>query len=259
MIEPTRLLSIPGFSDPFSSLSHLAGAAIFAWLSVDLLRRGRGNRGSLISLALFATACVLMLSVSGAYHSLQTGSASREVLQRLDHATIFVLIAASFTPVHAILFRGPWQWGMLAGIWALACAGIALKILYFSEIPERVWLGIYLGLGWLGVLSWTTLWRRHGFPFVRVALWGGLAYTLGALADFLRWPVLVPQVLGPHEVFHLAVLAGIAFHWGFIHSIAAGGSAQAGKGLREGAMRAIGSRAPSVAYRPSGISSTIKS
>jgi channel protein (hemolysin III family) len=222
--EPMRLLPIPGFNDPFSSLSHLAGAAIFAWLSVDLLRRGRGNRGRLISLAVFATACVLMLTVSGIYHSLQTGSAPREVLQRLDHATIFVLIAASFTPVHVILFRGPWQWGMLTGIWILAIAGLALNTLYFGEIPERVWLGVYLGLGWLGLLSWAALWRRHGFHFVRVALWGGLAYTLGALADFLRWPVLVPQVFGPHEAFHLAVLAGIAFHWSFIHRIAVGTS-----------------------------------
>lgn len=236
MFEPMRLLSIPGFNDPFSALSHLAGAVIFAWLSVYLLRRGRGNRGNLTSLAVFATACVVMLSVSGIYHSLQTGGASREVLRRLDHATIFVLIAASFTPVHAILFRGLWQWGMLAGIWTLALTGLALKMLYFSEIPERLWLGVYLGLGWLGVLSWTTLWRRHGFAFVRVALWGGLAYTLGALADFLRWPMLVPQVVGPHEVFHIAVLAGIAFHWKFIHGFAAGRGAHAGKGVHERAV-----------------------
>jgi channel protein (hemolysin III family) len=122
--------------------------------------------------------------------------------------------------VHVYLFRGPWRWGMLAGIWTLALAGAAMKMLYFSEIPE--WLGLlfYLGLGWLGLVSWTMLLRRHGFQAVRVALWGALAYTSGALVDFLRWPELVPQVIGAHELFHLAVLAGIALHWTFIYGFA---------------------------------------
>jgi predicted membrane channel-forming protein YqfA (hemolysin III family) len=56
--------------------------------------------------------------------------------------------------------------------------------------------------------------------FVLPLVWGALAYTIGALVDFLSWPVLVAGVVGPHEIFHLAVIAGIAFHWAFIHRIA---------------------------------------
>jgi predicted membrane channel-forming protein YqfA (hemolysin III family) len=58
--------------------------------------------------------------------------------------------------------------------------------------------------------------------FIQPLVWGALAYTLGGLADFLGWPVLVAGVIGPHEVLHLAVLTGIAFHWAFIRSIASG-------------------------------------
>ena len=92
MPDAGRILSILGFSDPVSSLSHLAGALVFAWLSVVLLRRGRGDRVRMISLCVFAFSCVLLLSLSGVYHLLSPGTAVREVLKRLDHAAIFVQI-----------------------------------------------------------------------------------------------------------------------------------------------------------------------
>lgn len=226
MFEPDRLLALSGIGDPFSSLTHLAGAAVFALLGVRLVRDGHGalRRGSL---AVFAASGVAMLSVSGTYHLLQPGTA-RDLMQRLDHAAVFLLIAGSFTPVHVHLFRGLWRWGMLAGIWTLALAGVSMKMLYFSEIPE--WLGLlfYLGLGWLGLASWTMLLRRHGFRAVSLALWGALAYTAGALADFLRWPELAPPVIGAHELFHVAVLAGISCHWKFIRGFAADWRREAG-------------------------------
>ena len=223
MPEAGRAVSIAGFSDPVSSLTHLAGAVVFAVLSVVLLGRGRGDRGRMISLSVFAFSCVLLLSLSGVYHLLSPGTAGREVLKRLDHAAIFLLIAGSFTPVHVILFRGAWRWGMLAGIWGAALAGLILKTVYFATMPE--WLGMlmYLGLGWLGLISAVALSRRYGWRLLRPVLWAALAYTAGALSEFLRWPVLLAGIVGPHEIFHLAVLAGISCHWAFILDIASGG------------------------------------
>lgn len=221
MAEPGPLLSIPGFSDPFSSLTHLAGAAIFAYLSFSLIARGRGNGWRVVSLVIFAFSCVLLLSLSGVYHLLAPGTPARSVLVRLDHAAIFVLIAGSFTPVHAILLRNRWQQALLIGIWAAAIAGLTLKTVFFNSMPPWVGLSMYLGLGWLGTISTIAIARRRGLRFVLPLLWGAFAYTLGALADQLHWPVLVPEVIGPHELFHVAVLAGIAFHWSFIAAIAA--------------------------------------
>jgi channel protein (hemolysin III family) len=223
MLEADRVLSIVGVSDPVSSLSHLGGAVVFAVLSIVLLRRGRGARGRMIALSVFAFSCVLLLSLSGVYHLLAPGTAGREVLKRLDHAAIFLLIAGSFTPVHIILFRGFWRWGMLAGIWGAAIAGLVLKTVFFSTMPEWLGLAMYLALGWLGVISALALARRHGFRFIQPVLWGALSYTAGALIEFLRWPVLLAGIVGPHEIFHLAVLAGISCHWAFILGIASGG------------------------------------
>jgi channel protein (hemolysin III family) len=215
-MDATRMLAVAGFSDPVSSISHLVGAVVFAFLAAPLLRRGGGDRLRMISLSVFSVSCVLLLGLSGVYHLLSPDTAGRAVLKQLDHAAIFVLIAGSFTPVHVILFRGVWRWGTLAAIWCAAIAGVVVKTVYFDVMPEWLGLTMYLGLGWIGVFSAAALARRHGWRFIRPVLWGALAYTVGALAEFLRWPQLLSGILGPHEIFHLAVLAGISFHWKFI-------------------------------------------
>jgi channel protein (hemolysin III family) len=143
-------------------------------------------------------------------------------MQRLDHGAIFVLIAGTFTPLHGLLFRGAWRWGALLGIWAAAACGVTLKAVFFEDVAEWLGLSLYLGMGWLGVISGGELWRRHGGAYVRPLLGGGVAYTAGGLLEFLRWPVLVPGVVGPHELFHLLVLLGAALHWVFVYRFACG-------------------------------------
>lgn len=216
------MLPYAGFSEPVSSISHLGGAAVFAFLAAALLRRAGGDRARMTSLSVFAASCVLLLALSGAYHLLSPDTVGRAVLKRLDHAAIFMLIAGSFTPVHTILFRGISRWGALAAIWGAALAGVILKTVYFDAVPESLGLAMYLALGWIGVMSAAALARRYGWRPLQPVLWGALAYTAGAVAEFLRWPVLFAGIVGPHEVFHLAVLAGIACHWAFILGIAAG-------------------------------------
>ena len=227
MIRPpsSTLLSIPGFSDPVSSLTHLAGAVVFAILGFFLIRRGRGKWRRVVSLSVFVVSCVLLLSLSGTYHLLSPDTTGREVLQRLDHGAIFVLIAGSFTPIHVILFHGPWYRDLLVWIWVLAIAGLTVTIAYFNSMPEWLALAMYLGLGWLGVISTVSIARRFGWRVILLLVWGALAYTIGALADFLLWPTLIEGVVHPHELFHFAVLAGIACHWAFIRRIADGRNA----------------------------------
>jgi channel protein (hemolysin III family) len=216
------IVSIPGFANPVSSLSHLIGAGVFLLLAFFLIRRGRGDGLRMFSLAVFGFGAVFLLSISGVYHLLDPNGAPRHVLQVLDHAAIFVLIAATFTPVHVILFRGFGRWGMLLLIWTIAAVAISLKSLYFYSMPDWMGTALYLGMGWLGLVSGIALSRRFSLAFVSPMLWGGIAYSVGAVLDTLRWPVLVPGVIQWHEVFHVAVLIGLTFHWAFIYSIADG-------------------------------------
>lgn len=137
-------------------------------------------------------------------------------MQRLDHAAIFVLIAGTFTPIHAIRFRGVRRWGMLALVWMLAAAGVTLKSIYFDRVPQMLGLGMYIGMGWIGLASMILLARRFGARMAAPLALGGLVYTAGAVVDGVGAPVLIPGVFGSHELFHVAVLAGLSLHWWFV-------------------------------------------
>ena len=213
---------MPGFRDPVSAASHYAGAAVFAVLGVRLLRRARGDGARLVFLGVYAGSCVLLMLTSAAYHSVAAGGAAQRVLLRLDHGAIFVLIAGTFTPAHGLLFRGPWRWVPLALVWAAALAGVTLKTAYFHAAPEWLSLTFYLALGWFGAVSGCVLWARYGFRFTLPLLLGGVAYSVGAVADFARWPNPVPRLVHAHELFHLAVIAGASFHWAFVRQFAGG-------------------------------------
>lgn len=216
-------IPIPGFHDPFSSLSHLIGAGICAVLAVPLLRRGWGDPLRVAALAVYAFSCVFLLSMSGVYHLLPKGETARdEVLARLDHGAIFVLIAGTFTPIHVIAFHGRGRWLPLVVLWSMAATAIPLKMVYFEEFPESLGLAIYLGMGWLGAGTGAVLWLRYGAAFMRPMVWGGIAYTVGAVLEFLKWPEVIPGVIGPHELFHVAVLFGVGFFWWFVWRIAPG-------------------------------------
>ncbi len=222
VVITSDLYTLPGFHEPFSSMSHLLGAVIFAFLGYGLLVRGRGDRTRLIYLGTYAFACVLLLTLSGVYHMMTRGGLARTVLGRLDHSAIFVLIAGTFTPAHGLLFHGWMRWGPLVGIWAVAVCGICLKSIFLEDVAEWFGTTLYLAMGWFGVFSGTVLARRYGFAFVAPMLWGGIAYSVGAVMDILDWFVIVPGVVHAHEIFHVAVLIGAFLQWRWVWKFADG-------------------------------------
>ncbi|MCA9260916.1 MAG: hemolysin III family protein [Planctomycetales bacterium] len=215
-------LCLAQFADPFSSLSHLIGAGMFTAFTPSLLSRARGDSGRLWSVGMFCVATVALLGISGFYHSLDRSGSGRWVFARIDHAAIFIFIACTFTPVHVILFRGVERWGVLAFVWTFGIVALALKIAFFSQLPKPVGLALYLAMGWIGLLTGVLLWRRHGYHFVQPMLWGGIAYSTGALLDAFHWPIVQAGAIEGHEVFHVAVLLGLALHWSFVYAIADG-------------------------------------
>lgn len=217
-----ELYHLPGLYEPFSAVSHLVGAGLFVLLGVLLLRRGRGDARRTAYLGVYAAACVLLFSMSALFHMTVEGGTAHRIAERLDHAAIFVLIAASFTPGLGLLFDGPARRWPLALLWGAALAGVAVKTVYFESVPRWLGLALYLGLGWVGALPTIALWRRYGFGFVAPLIWGGVAYSVGGAMNLAGWPKPVPGVIHAHEVFHLTVIAGALFHWRFIWSFADG-------------------------------------
>ncbi|MDY6978407.1 MAG: hemolysin III family protein [Pseudomonadota bacterium] len=214
------IIPIAGFSEPFSSLTHLLAAGVFFVLGILLMIRGRGHAGRVAALGIFSFSIVFLLAMSGVYHLLEPAGTARAVLQRLDHAGIFFLIAGTFTPIHGLLFTRSLRWGILLFIWVVAITGITLKSIFFKEMAEWLGLTLYLGLGWVGALTGVLLYRRFHFQFIKYLLLGALAYTIGAVFEYLRTPVLIEGVIGPHELFHIFVLLGISFHFAFVFQFA---------------------------------------
>ncbi|MDX1810858.1 MAG: hemolysin III family protein, partial [Gammaproteobacteria bacterium] len=210
-------LPIPGFSDPFSSISHLLTAAVALVGFYFLFRKGRANASRVFALAVYTFSLVFLFSMSGVYHLLDPLYLPHLVFQRLDHAAIWILIAGTFTPLHMILFRGSWRWGVLFLVWTIAITGLTLEAVFFEDVPAWLSLSFYLGLGWIGVLTSWHFRRTFGDASIRYLWMGGLFYSVGGLLDFMKWPVIIPGVLGPHELFHIFVIIGAAYHWWFVY------------------------------------------
>jgi hypothetical protein len=123
------------------------------------------------------------------------------------------MIAATFTPIHRLLFHGFARWGVLLIVWVCAIVGIAIKTVYFNSIPN--WLGVtaYCALGSVGVWSYMRIRARFGTWLERPFFWAGMFYIAGALLEGTQVVVLIPGVIGPHELMHIAVLIGLTLQW----------------------------------------------
>ncbi len=217
--------SISGFADPMSSLSHLVGLVAFFLLSFFLIGSAMGQRaprGAVAFTTQFVVAVLLLLSMSFVYHMQGVGTTARSVMLRLDVAAIFVLIASTFTAIHGLVFSGWHRWGMIALLWSITVTGISLRTVFFESIHPIIGDGIFLLMGWLGLFSTWMLWRLYRWRAVKPVMAGGLCYTVGAIINSVGKIIVVDRVWGPHETFHLLVLAGIGCHWVFIWNLADG-------------------------------------
>lgn len=192
---------------------------MFGVLGIALIQRGRGDPLRVTALVIYVAGVVVTLTASGLLHMATRETDLRGFMLRADHASIFFLIAATYTPIHSIEFSGWMRWGVLAGIWSAAITGMILKIGFIDVLPEWISLTLYLALGWLGLFTAYALHRVVGLKPLLPIIVGALAYTAGALIDFTQTAELLPGVVRSHEVFHLFVLIGVAAHWLYIRRI----------------------------------------
>ena len=155
--------------------------------------------------------------MSGTFHLLPYHTTERDVLQVLDHAAIWLLIAGTFIPIHTLMFRGPKRWGVLLLVWMITIPGVIFTTIFFATMPEWLSLSFYLGLGWMGIITAYFVITHYGKHESRFLVYGGIAYTIGAVMEFARWPVLIPGIFEPHDIFHFFVILGAGLHWYFIY------------------------------------------
>ena len=168
--------------------------------------------GARVAALIYGAGLIALFSASALYHRWPGDPRWKPWLRRLDHSTIFVFIAASYTPVGLLVLDGTLQTVVLVSVWAGAAAGVTLSLAWISA-PRWPVAGCYLALGWVAVIALPELWRQIGpAPLVLLALGGGL-YSLGAAVYAIRKPNLWPSTFGFHEVFHTLVIAAALVHF----------------------------------------------
>jgi hemolysin III len=208
------------FREPVSAWSHALGLVLTLPATFALVCRADGDRLKQLGFLIFGLTLATCYGGSTLYHSVHGAPARIAWYDALDHVGIYLLIAGSVTPVALAVLEGRWRWGILALAWALAACGITLR-LSVRELPLTLTTALYMAMGWSVLTCYFELARALSPRAMRLALLGGLFYTVGALLNVLRWPVLWPGVVGPHEVFHLFVLAGSTAHVLFVLRVVA--------------------------------------
>lgn len=212
-----RLVHYFGLNDPVSSLSHLSAALGALGGAYFLYKKGRGDALRSTSLLIFSASLLFLFSMSGVYHALPPGP-WRSVFRRLDYAGIWIVIAGSATPVHVLLFEGRWRWGLIALFWGAALTCLVLIDVYFSRLPYWSIILAYVGVASIGIVSFARITARYGWKESSLLFLGGIAYSGGALIDYLNGPVVLTGVIGAHELFHLLVIVGAVLHWSFVYN-----------------------------------------
>jgi hemolysin III len=162
-----------------------------------------------VAAVIYGVGLCALFGGSGLYHRWRGSDRWKQLLRRVDHSTIFVFIAATYTPVALLVLHGSLQWIVLASAWTGALAGVVFSLAWI-DAPRWLVAGTYLGLGWLALVALPQLLSRVSVaPLVLLAA-GGLLYTVGAVIYGARRPNPWPRVFGFHELFHTLVIAAAA-------------------------------------------------
>lgn len=200
--------------EPISSYTHFIGAIVSAAGSVLLFIKayfdGVRDFSTLLALCAFCLSLILLYTASSVYHFSNGSDKLVLHLRRLDHSMIYVLIAGTYTPILLCYLSPPKSYTFVIVMWAVALAGIVLKICWFGA-PR--WLGtlLYLLMGW-AILADVSVFSKMGVGALIFLVLGGVSYTAGGIMYAIKKPN-ISKKLGFHELFHLFVLGGSLFHY----------------------------------------------
>lgn len=195
------------YGEKFNAWTHLIGAlfALTGTIWLLMLATASGDGWKIFSIAIYGTTLVALYSISTIYHSVR--GQVKSVLRKMDHLSIYLLIAGSYTPFCLISLRGPWGWSLFAAVWTLGIIGMAQEIKPRSE-ARIMSLVIYAVMGWIVLIALKPLLANLGLPGFLWLAGGGVFYTVGIIffafdERFRHW----------HGIWHLFVIAGSLMHF----------------------------------------------
>lgn len=198
----------------FRGVLHQWAAVAMAGAGTVLIAMAPSARARLAAAA-YTASVVTLFSVSALYHRPTWKPAQRAVMKRLDHASVFILISGTYTPICLLgLIPGPGL-KLLALTWATTLLGL-LRAVFWPDAPRAVTAGLYLFSGWLLVPFFGQVRASLSTASLSLLFAGGAVYTVGALMYALRRPNPLPGVFAHHEVFHALTLLASGLHFALV-------------------------------------------
>ena len=212
-----KIASEPGHKPRWRGVQH-QWAALFALGAGTILVALAPTAEARVASTIYAASLTLLLAVSAVYHRFQWTPAVRAWLRRADHASIFLLIGGSYTPIAMLALGGATGRHLLIAIWCGVAFGVLVSMLW-PGAPKFVSAAMAVAVGWT-IVPYVQDVRRALQPTETwLIVLGGIAYTVGALVYAARRPNPWPRVFGYHEVFHALTLVGAATHFAAVFSI----------------------------------------
>jgi hemolysin III len=190
-----------------NSLTHGVGLALSVAGAVVLLVLAalRGGPLHITTCAVYGGTLITLYSASTLYHSFRAPRV-RKVFQVIDHCSIYLLIAGTYTPFTLVKLQGAWGWSLFAAVWAIAVLGIVFKA-FFTGRMTALSTAAYIAMGWMAVLAikpMLALIPTGGILWIAA---GGVAYTLGVVFFACN------RIPYNHAIWHLFVIAGSVCHY----------------------------------------------
>ena len=195
----------------FRGVSHQWAFFLSLGAGAALVLAASGAR-AVIAMSIYAFSLSAMLGTSALYHRVTWTPDVRRWMRRLDHTMIFVFIAGTYTPFALLVMHGSLASAVLVVVWTTAAAGMILNLVWISA-PYWFSAVVYLGTGWVAIVTLPQLWNEIGPAGVGLIALGGALYTAGAVVYARRKPDPRPQVFGYHEIFHVLVIAAAAVQY----------------------------------------------
>jgi hemolysin III len=191
-------------------------AVVAAIVLVVVADGSRARTGAVI----YGIGLCALFGASATYHRWPGNPRWKPILRRVDHSTIFIFIAASYTPIALLVLHDPLRAIVLASVWAGALAGVGMSIAWI-DAPRVLVALCYIAVGWVAVVAMPQLSSHRGAAVPLLLLAGGILYSLGAAAYATKRPNPWPRTFGFHEVFHSLVIAAAVVHFVAIAAVIA--------------------------------------
>lgn len=204
-MKPLNRYSLP--EEIANAVTHGVGALLSAAALAILVVYANlfGDAWHVVSFSIYGASLVILYLCSTLYHSFQNERV-RRIFKILDHSSIYILIAGTYTPITLVTLRGKLGWTIFGIVWGLAIVGIILKAFFVQRFKILSTI-CYILMGWIVIIAMKPLIEQLPFGGIAFLVAGGISYTVGALFYMIK------KIPFNHAIFHLFVLGGSICHF----------------------------------------------